>query len=125
MTQTRNDRLLLSGIRASLTLHSASLTKTFLPVLVNIPLLITTMVGIQCLIVSKGHLIGMSEGGALWFVDLTTNDATLVLPVSVVMLSYLSMVIRIILRANRGFMSVHSPVSFSQENIFPEAQQPQ
>ncbi len=83
------------------------------------------MVGIRRLIISKGHLIGMSEGGALWFVDLTTNDATLVLPVSVVMLSYLSMEIGLILRAKTGFMVVRSPASFSQENIFPKAQLPQ
>ncbi len=84
------------------------------------------MVGIRHLIISKGHLIGMSEGGALWFVDLTTKDATFALPVSVVMLSYLSMEIGLIMRANTGFMTVRSPASFSQENtFFPEAQQPQ
>ncbi len=119
----------MSGIRASLSLHSVSLTKLFLPVLVNIPLLITTMVGIRHLIITKGHLIGMSEGGALWFVDLTTKDANFALPISVVVLSYLSFEIALVMRANMGanpgFMTVRNPAPFSQENTFClEAQQP-
>ncbi len=75
------------------------------------------MVGIRYLIISKGHLIGMSEGGALWFVDLTTTDASFALPISVVVLSYLSLEIGMIMRgANEGFMAVRNPAPFIQEN---------
>ncbi len=76
------------------------------------------MVGIRYLIITKGHLIGMSEGGALWFVDLTTKDANFALPISVVVLSYLSFEIGLVMRSNAGFMMVRNPDPFSQGNTF-------
>jgi membrane protein insertase Oxa1/YidC/SpoIIIJ len=88
--RAENVKLLLAGLRAAVGVHQVSPIQTMLAPLVNIPVFMCFVFAIRDLIASRGLELGLAQGGAFWFVDLTTRDTSLALPLGAIALSYAS-----------------------------------
>ena len=77
----------IRGINASLTVNSASIAAVFIYPLTNLSFFIMFVYSLRDMV--KGDMRQtMQEGGMLWFEDLTVRDATYMLPLMAISLSY-------------------------------------
>lgn len=81
-------KVFFQGIRSCLTLHDTSVTEIFSFPIANVSLFITVVWAFRDLLLHGDASLMLSEGGLNWFEDLTRKDATYLLPLTAVGLTY-------------------------------------
>ncbi|KAG5185483.1 60Kd inner membrane protein-domain-containing protein [Tribonema minus] len=95
-------RVYMAGVKAALQLHRVSLVRTVIAPLCNIPVFICFVAATREMLRGP-HQVALSEGGTLWFIDLTAADQTFVLPVTAACITYLSLEIGFGTKLQPGF----------------------
>lgn len=81
----------VKGVRACFTLHEVSLAEMALYPLANMAAFVSFVYAVRDLVIHGPESLGLEEGGALWFHDLTNKDRSFALPFTAIGLSYLAM----------------------------------
>lgn len=79
------------GVNACFKLHDISVTEFIAYPLINMSIFITFVYSVRDLVINGSDVIGLENGGLLWFTDLSFADKTYVLPLTALGTTYLSL----------------------------------
>jgi YidC/Oxa1 family membrane protein insertase len=79
------------GASACLVLHEVRLGELLLYPLLNLTIFVTFVTAVRDLVLHGPVELNLDYGGMLWFKDLTDKDATFMLPITALSLSYLNL----------------------------------
>lgn len=81
----------VKGVRACFTLHEVRLFELAFYPLANMAAFVSFVYAVRDLVINGPQSLGLDEGGAFWFQDLTNKDRSFALPFTALGLSYLAL----------------------------------